>query len=315
MMPTTGRDLHGRFGMVTPACETGGPVVFCEGGLAAPVELWSPVVDGLRGRVHTVVTERQGTFRSARARGPRTVPALATELGSSIRERAAGRPVILVAEGFGGLIALETVRRDHAGDLIGVVLIDSLHPEALSRSARQRQAMARLEATLTVDSLMRRLPGRGPRCDFDSLPPAAAARVRRSLSDAPWTHGTAVQELRGWKRAVTVPVSRLPATVALSVLSSGTILAGDPSQAPLQEALAGLSATSRSAVLPDGASLLAAPSVAVVVQEVLGMVEERAAEHGLGGTDISGLIEGPGPTADEPPWMQPERHGVQQEVA
>lgn len=272
------RDRSGRHGMTTHARGDEAVPVVLEGGLAAPIELWSEVVAAIGGRATTIATERHGVGRSAPASSPRSLPALADELAASIRCRTSAPRVVVVAEGFGGLVGLEVARR-HPGLVAGLVLVDALHPDALQRSARQRQGMARLESTIlrtawsaTWTATTRRLVRRGR----ESV--ATRDDVARVLAGAPSTHRTAARELQAWKRSVRPPVDGLPPLrVPLAVLSSSRLLHGDPSQRPLQEALATCSTTSVARTLPGDAPLADPGAVAVIADAAVELATLAAA--------------------------------------
>lgn len=252
-MFTASTDAQGRYGVSVRSRAHASTVVFCEGGLVAPVEAWMPLMERLAPDVDSVATERAGTFRSAHPRGDRGLPRLAEETAASIADRVAGCRVVMVAEGFGGLIALECAGR-HPELIDALVLVDSLHPAALARSARQRQAMARLESSMARSAVRARLGGdRGNR--FPRLSPEQDEKASVALRVAPWTHRTALRELQRWKRGRARPLPPALGALPLSVVSSEVLYRGDPSQSPLQDDLATLSEASSTALIPGSSAL------------------------------------------------------------
>lgn len=268
-------DPAGRYGIAVVAEEPVdiAPTVFFEGGLAAPVEMWSGVMAHLAGRVDTVATERPNTFRSARVKGRRDVLTLADELLQSIHHRAPDREVILVAEGFGGLVVIEAAFRDTKGIISGLVLVNSLHPETLQLSARQRQAMAKLEAIMVKRAIASRLPRSRREPFFSQVPVEESKRAAEALESAPWTHRGALRELRGWKRGAATSTGAMPAGLGICVISSANFAHGEAFQVQVHKALCDLSATSTSEIVKDDSPLLTDAGMATVAIQIMTMVE------------------------------------------
>jgi pimeloyl-ACP methyl ester carboxylesterase len=225
------------------------PAVVFESGLAAPVDIWSTVLGQIDGQLDTLVYERPGVGRTPPRRGPRDLDTLAGEFDDMVLDHLGRRPVVVVAEGFGGLIAQRWARhREHR--LAGLVLIDSLHPAALALSSRQRQGMARLETALLSTALRQAIPRGGSRVMPDGITTVAPGTIR-----------TALRELRAWKRAAPVATRLDPladgrgGAVPVALVASEHLLVGDPSHARLQNDLLRLSTRASLHRVPDTAVL------------------------------------------------------------
>jgi pimeloyl-ACP methyl ester carboxylesterase len=108
---------------------TGSPTVLVESGLGVdPLTTWSGVVPELARATRVCVHERPGTGASPPLGHSRTASAVEGELEKLVDTAHIGAPVVLVGASFGGYVAqLYAGRRP--GDVGGVVLVDSLHPD------------------------------------------------------------------------------------------------------------------------------------------------------------------------------------------
>lgn len=266
MTASPGRPFARLVPAVSPGVSAAGadaPAVVFESGLAAPVEIWSTVLEHMKGQLDTLVYERPGVGRTPPRRGPRDLDTLAGEFDDLVLDHLGRRRVVVVAEGFGGLIAQRWARhREHR--LAGLVLIDSLHPAALALSSRQRQGMARLETALLSTALRQAIPRGGSLV----MPAGAITTV------APGTTRTALRELRAWKRAAPVTTRPDPladgrdGAVPVALVASEHLLVGDPSHARLQNDLLRLSTRASLHRVPDTAVLTGDAGSRVIAEAI-----------------------------------------------
>jgi pimeloyl-ACP methyl ester carboxylesterase len=111
---------------------SGSPTVVLESGLGVePATTWAAVAPAIARRTKVCIHERPGTGSSPPLDHSRTAAAVEQELEQLLDDR----PVVLVGASFGGYVAQLYASR-HPGDVSGVVLVDSLHPDIDSTFAR-----------------------------------------------------------------------------------------------------------------------------------------------------------------------------------
>ena len=134
--PVPGRrvDLGGR-ALHIDCRGSGSPTVVFETGLtSAGARDWSLVHDAVASTTRACSYSRAGILASDPAAGERHADAVAEDL-HLLLERADERPpLVLVAHSLGGLFVLSYTRKFGA-DVAGLVLVDTLHPDSLSRMA------------------------------------------------------------------------------------------------------------------------------------------------------------------------------------
>jgi len=96
---------------------SGEATVVVESGLGVDPSSWAAVLEDISGDVRVCIHERS-------ADRSRTAAAIAAELDRVLEER----PVVLVGASFGGYVVQLFASR-HPADVVGVVLVDSLHPD------------------------------------------------------------------------------------------------------------------------------------------------------------------------------------------
>jgi pimeloyl-ACP methyl ester carboxylesterase len=162
-------DVDGR-AMYLECRGEGSPVVVLEAGLGvAGVATWAGVQHPLAETTRTCWYDRAGIGRSAPAEPPRTSPVMVEELRALLDAAGVAPPYVLAGASFGGLNA-QLMAREHPDDVVGLVLLDALHPdfdarfEAVMgrRAARDRAAMVaqnpegvRFEDQLASDAAVR----------------------------------------------------------------------------------------------------------------------------------------------------------------
>ncbi|GAA2229491.1 alpha/beta hydrolase [Herbiconiux moechotypicola] len=151
----------------------GSPTVVFEAGLGMSGVVWALVHPRVAEHTRAVVSDRRGIGRSADAVGPRTLDALAAELGTLLDEL--GGPFVLVGHSWGGPIArVAAAGRDDVRALVLVDPSDEHLDEYFTPATRRRMAIAgpvtRAAAAL---GLYRRASSMG-----DVLSPDARRRFR-----------------------------------------------------------------------------------------------------------------------------------------
>jgi pimeloyl-ACP methyl ester carboxylesterase len=130
-----GRRLHCR------CAGTGGPVVVFEAGIAASSLSWSLVQPDVARLTRTCSYDRAGLAWSDPGERCRSIPGFVTELQRLLVCARLPPPYVLVGHSFGGMI-IRAFARDYPADVVGLVFVDTLHPEEwLNLSSEQRRML------------------------------------------------------------------------------------------------------------------------------------------------------------------------------
>jgi pimeloyl-ACP methyl ester carboxylesterase len=132
--------------------EGGGPVtVVFEAGLGDTLDVWREVqLHVSRACTRTFSYNRAGYPGSGSAKGERDAVRIVEELRAELRSRDIQPPYLLVGHSLGGLY-MQYFARNHAEDVVGLVLVDSTHWEQLARMKEESPGMY---GTLSVFSIL-----------------------------------------------------------------------------------------------------------------------------------------------------------------
>jgi pimeloyl-ACP methyl ester carboxylesterase len=112
---------------------SGGPAVIIENGSGALSTGWTEVQDRLSSMTTVVTYDRAGyAWSEAGPMRPRTASTIVHELRTALRAIAVPPPYILVGHSLGGFY-VRVFTSQHPDEVIGVVLVDSAHPDQMSR--------------------------------------------------------------------------------------------------------------------------------------------------------------------------------------
>jgi len=112
---------------------TGSPTVVLESGMDPLGSLsWSLQHDRLASMTRTCAYDRAGIAWSEIGPRPRTGQRIADELAELLRRAGESGPIVLVAQSMGGPYA-RIFAGKHPGDIAGIVLVETSHPEQFDR--------------------------------------------------------------------------------------------------------------------------------------------------------------------------------------
>ena len=141
---------------------SGRPQVVLEAGLGGNFLDWS-LVQPLLARRHRVCSyDRAGAGFSERTERPRSLANMTEELHLLAAAAGFDHPFLLVGHSFGGLLAMDYARR-YPADILGLVLVDSMHPDQFERFAN-----AGVEIATDPHMVLGRTP---PAASIYGLPP------------------------------------------------------------------------------------------------------------------------------------------------
>ena len=120
-------------------CEgTGQPTLVIDNGIAGSAAEWYRVQGLLAKHYRTCVYDRAGYVWSEPGPAPRTTKQIAGELKSLLENSGEAGPFVFVGHSFGGFTAMRMASL-MAGDVLGVVLVDSSSPEVFFTAETQQQ--------------------------------------------------------------------------------------------------------------------------------------------------------------------------------
>jgi pimeloyl-ACP methyl ester carboxylesterase len=165
---------------------------------------WAEVQPGVAAFTRACAYDRAGLGWSQRSRSSRDAETIATELGWLLSDADIPQPVVLVAEGAGGLYA-RVFAGANPGRLAGLVLVEAPAPspdapgEAVDtaewRAQGRRASMLATGSRFGLPRLVGAVMGAGPApTGLDELPEEVAASYR-AVSDHPGYWSTAAEEI------------------------------------------------------------------------------------------------------------------------
>jgi len=114
----------------------GAPAVVFENGLGGRLEWWAKVFPEVAKETQVFAYNRPGTGASETASAPRDGDHVVDELRQSLRETGIAPPYILVGHSLGGLY-MQLYARRYPGEVAGLILVDSTHPEQMKGAGAQ----------------------------------------------------------------------------------------------------------------------------------------------------------------------------------
>jgi pimeloyl-ACP methyl ester carboxylesterase len=110
----------------------GSPTVILEAGGGVDSSYWADVFDGVKGTTRVCKYDRANLGRSDKVPGPRTFHDTTRDLQVLLEKAHIGGPYILVGHSMGGML-VRIFSHQHPGEVAGIVLVDSAHPDMGSR--------------------------------------------------------------------------------------------------------------------------------------------------------------------------------------
>lgn len=108
----------------------GGPAVILENGLGGRLEWWAKIVPAISRETQVFAYNRPGTGASDAVSTPRDGEHIVEELRQTLRQAGIAPPYVLVGHSLGGLY-MQLYARRYPGEVSGLVLVDSTHPQQL----------------------------------------------------------------------------------------------------------------------------------------------------------------------------------------
>lgn len=108
------------------------PTVILESGGGVDSSAWAAVVADLEDTTRVCTYDRANLGRSDKVPGPRTFHDMTRDLQVLLEKAHIGEPYILVGHSMGGSL-VRIFAHQHPGEVAGIVLVDSAHPDMGSR--------------------------------------------------------------------------------------------------------------------------------------------------------------------------------------
>lgn len=118
----------------------GTPTVVLEAGIAASSLSWSKVQSEVAKFARVVSYDRAGLGWSDPSLRPRTPPHIVEELHTLLTRAAVPRPLVLVGHSYGGY-CVRYYAHKFPGEVAGLVLVDSVHPDEWKEVTPEQQRM------------------------------------------------------------------------------------------------------------------------------------------------------------------------------
>ncbi len=262
-------------GSVHPGVAT----VILEAGTSLSSPAWALVQAQVSSTTRICAYDRAGNGWSEPGPPPRDARQIAGELHTLLDRAAIKGPYVLVGHSFGGMY-VRAYADAHPSDVVGLVLVDSSHPDQLTRSPTRSAQLATFKRVLSIAPFLARigivrLTGAGDAPSFD-LPLTEQAQLN-AFGAVPEQSTTTLAELDGFQ--ATSDLLHAAASLGarpLFVLSAGKD--ADPDFPELQADLVTLSSNSVRRVV-DGAdhvSLVFSKAGATAVSAAILAVLESA---------------------------------------
>ena len=126
----------------------GRATVLIEGGIGDASVNWLPIQESLSERMQVCIYDRGGYGMSDTGPGERTTEQITTELYALVKAAGVEGPYIVVGQSFGGFIAQYFARRFPA-ETLGIVLVDSSHPDQVEKLAEMDQYSSKKRTLVT----------------------------------------------------------------------------------------------------------------------------------------------------------------------
>ena len=134
-------------------CEgTGSPTVIMESGLGDPSLIWALIRPEVAKTTRVCVYDRAGLGWSDLSPKPRTAENIVKELRTLLTKAGIAGPYVLVGHSVGGAY-MRLYAHDYPDDVVGMVLVDSVHEEQISRAPESFAKFNRQSTQQTIRQL------------------------------------------------------------------------------------------------------------------------------------------------------------------
>jgi pimeloyl-ACP methyl ester carboxylesterase len=126
-MPSGMVDIGG-YSLYYECSGQGSPTAILENGGGGVMSDWADVFDGIKNTTRVCMYDRANLGRSDSVSGKRTLHDITRDLQVLLENAHIGGPYILVGWSFGGML-VRIFADQHPDDVVGVMLLDSAHPD------------------------------------------------------------------------------------------------------------------------------------------------------------------------------------------